>query len=123
MDKQLSLGFKISKIEPGPTVKYRIAAGAKFLDERRGVEWRELVDVVELDIKSPEKCVLGQLFEHFKVGCDELGIRPFKAARLGFNVMDPGSPSADREFRALKNGWCRELRPPRRLVKQLTATV
>ena len=110
MVKQLSLGLKTSTTERVPAVEKRIAAGARFLDERRGLTWRGLVDIETLDIESPCDCILGQLFDHFKVGCDELGIKPFRAARLGFNVMDLDNPSSAREFRALTRGWRNLLR-------------
>lgn len=104
MTQQLLLELGI-KAEALPSVGERIAAGEKFLDERLGPGWRLRADAETLDIESPYNCLLAHLFNHFLVGCYELGIGPYEAIRLGFNVLDPDSSTAGRELEALTRLW------------------
>jgi len=104
--QQLPLGLGFSSVFKSlPPVRKRIQAGAALLDEKRGLEWRELVDIETLDMASPNEDILGQLFDHYSIGLCELGIRPHRSVELGFSIIDPESSSADYEFAVLTKCW------------------
>src|SRR3989344_4913185 len=105
---QSSLNLGLSSTSPAIlfAVGKRIARGVKWLDEVGPLDWRSTIDKCRLDIQSCHDCNLGQLFGNYIDGCSKLRIDPTReAAMLGFNVLNSGSPLADREFEALNRGW------------------
>lgn len=53
------------------SIKGRVAAGVKLLD-KLCPGWQLTIDVPELDISSPSRCVLGQVFGAYTEGLDYL---------------------------------------------------
>ena len=50
----------------------RVARGIMLLDERGPENWREMIDIVSLDIANPDDCILGQLYDSYHAGCAAL---------------------------------------------------
>jgi hypothetical protein len=97
-------------VPPLPPVGRRIEAGVRFLDVRRGTEWRRSIDMQALDLADPRECILGQLYDHYDIGLYMLGIDGHDAILRGFNIPLPGSPLWEKQCRALTQGWRRFLR-------------
>ena len=73
-----------------------VERGAALLDERRP-RWWERIDIGRLDIRSPENCILGQVFEEeeraegprrgstpYDYGCEVLNLKCMEAIEHGF---------------------------------------
>lgn len=52
------------KTQAAPTIRERVAAGAAWLDQHRP-GWPLRIDLITLDVRYPEYCVLGQEFDDF----------------------------------------------------------
>lgn len=65
-------------------IKLRVRAGMALLDKERP-DWRDAINLDELDLQHCEKCILGQVFSNFMAGCRILGITG-KANSYGFDV-------------------------------------
>ena len=64
--------------------------GALFLDKNQS-GWWEKIDVNRLNMRVPEKCVLGQLYEGYRGGLRQLEITSrAKESRLGFRISRLG---------------------------------
>ncbi len=84
----------------------RIVGGLRYLDTVYKREWRSRINLERLDMGSSAWDLFGQLFGDYRTGCRILRLDPQQeSARLGFNVMNPKSPVAEREFAALTQGW------------------
>lgn len=101
------------------SIARRVAAGARFLDEREP-GWWERIDLYLLDMRSQCGCVLGQLATDLNLwssvvmrfGLRRPGMHIFdpKAptdCALGFNARGAPGPAQDREYAALEAEWKR----------------
>jgi hypothetical protein len=59
------------------------ARGAAFMDEAVP-GWFERVDYSTIDLRSWQRCILGQVYGHFEGGCDALGLTYERTKKLGF---------------------------------------
>jgi hypothetical protein len=91
------------------TVQERVATGAKALDV---IEpgWEAKINLVTLNLNSPDHCVLGQLYGNYYAAPEAL--RSFARRRLGFwAVSDDGTEEAwengkiGEEYRELTAAW------------------
>lgn len=108
-DRQLELGIVIPKPKIIlPPVKVRVILGAWILDRKVKDPiwpWPSRIDLSTLDLSDPTQGVLGQLYDHHQAGCIELGISNYQAVRFGFQILDPSSPEAVKEFDDLTRAW------------------
>jgi hypothetical protein len=90
------------------TTLERVQAGAAFLDEKWGSkEWREQIEVDELDMAHAGLCILGQLYGDYHWACRKLGVPPILDG-LGFTVSCPElyhEEEIGREWDALERAW------------------
>lgn len=61
----------------------RVAAGVRWLDEHEP-GWRDWIVVEAFDIDHECRCIFGQLYGHFWIGCDLRGLDRQEAEDLGF---------------------------------------
>lgn len=100
-------------------VAERVQRGVDRLDRHR-VDWADLIDPTELDMRHVHNCVLGQIFGSYFRGVDYLFGRgeqdQFDAAiDHGFNVEAYGGQEYEDEYDGLNAGW-RECVIDRRLA-------
>ncbi len=122
---QLRLGLEILRF-PGQkifSIGGRIAAGMKILDDLGPPDWRTRLRLDRLNIMSRSNCILGQLYDDYRIGCSELGINHSReAAEYGFTTMFTAESSDDlqkREFEALTRGWRLAIRNPQILPERI----
>lgn len=70
-----------------------VQAGAELLD-RVHPGWFEKINVETLDLVECDRCVLGQLYGHFRKGVEAVGLpvtlyNMYVGAEYGFNVYGP----------------------------------
>jgi hypothetical protein len=46
--------------------------GAKLLDEKYEGDWREKIDIDELDMDNQDECILGQMYGDYEDGLEEV---------------------------------------------------
>jgi hypothetical protein len=87
-----------------PTVEERVADGVEWLDAQEP-GWAERINLAELDLASPCRCVLGQIYGGF----DEAPVDDISPQLFGFNANLFGTEFAnlDEEFTALEVEWRR----------------
>lgn len=68
-------------------MKSAIKRGIKLLDERV-LDWRDRIDLDELDLSNSQSCILGQSFGAYGKGKYLLGLTAIESAKLGFNILD-----------------------------------
>jgi hypothetical protein len=98
--------------------KPAVARGADFLDRTiTAPEWRPQIDLAELNLASPYRCVLGQLYGNYSDGLQRLGVSG-RAVDLGFSTGAIGasclcciSRGEMRAWEALTTAWLLELAP------------
>lgn len=66
-------------------LKVVVRQGIKLLDECGPADWRDRIDLGKLDMRRPSSCILGQLYDDFYEGLDQLNIR-IEADSHGFNA-------------------------------------
>jgi hypothetical protein len=87
-------------------VEKRIGRGVALLDEAKQ-DWRDAIHLRMLDVQLRTQCVLGQVFGHYNRGLNELGLgHDREGAPFGFYAKDLFD---DDEWKALQDGWKREL--------------
>ena len=104
------------------TITERVERGAALLDERRPGWWRD-IDMGTLDIRSPCRCILGQMgsllrddgsLSRFGTGLDMVKLQVFQSAEFGFDWSGSGGAYAtwdeinrlmDAEDAALTAAW------------------
>jgi hypothetical protein len=95
------------RTEAAATVRARVERGAAFLDTRVP-GWRDRIDPETLRINSSDKCVLGQLFGSYELGCFAVGKVPYETAALGFThsltILGAGTGGTD-EWAELNREW------------------
>lgn len=70
----------------------RVYSGARLLDtEAPG--WVQCIDLLHLDLRSFQSCILGQLFGDYGAGWDALGLTSQDCQDLGFDVSIRGDGS------------------------------
>lgn len=88
----------------------RVAKGAVWLDEHRGPDWADKVDLDELCMADPCNCVLGQLERqrnggnYIDVVEKELDECPIRARLLGFTLL------GNQRFEDLEQVWAALIR-------------
>lgn len=55
----------------------RASRGARLLDEKGPEEWAIKIDTIHLDVRYPEKCILGQLYGGYGKGLRAVGSPPY----------------------------------------------
>ncbi len=87
------------------TIAERVARGAAWLDENQP-EWLGLIDLGQLRLSSPCRCMLGQLYEDYFFATFDL---PGSAQEFGFNAHVDNAYSAkqEAEYAALEAEWRR----------------
>lgn len=65
-------------------IRDRVAKGCALLDAKRP-GWADQIELSDLEMSDCHECVLGQLFDGFGEGADELGIYGFED-RYGFDT-------------------------------------
>ena len=86
-------------------VATRVAKGVALLDEQKP-GWVGQVDLIKLDIRDPERCILGQTCEGFNAGLDELDVE--YACEYGFDCWVEDEVEDELEdFYALTQEWKR----------------
>lgn len=99
------------------TIKERVQAGAELLDKALPDWWNgketPTIDLEILEMDSSKVCVLGQCFDGYEKGCDELGISAWskynkvsEAIAFGFLGVRLNTP------------WRQEIRRRRRNAKR-----
>jgi hypothetical protein len=66
-------------------IRERVERGAKFLDEQMP-EWIDEIDLNTLALRSPCRCVLGQLFGDYSEGVDALDLDFPDEEDRGFHI-------------------------------------
>ncbi|GEM_PF-4502734 len=116
MDGQLWLPAP-ELIELPPPIE-RVAAGTVVVGKHfGGPEWRLLTDADTLDMGDSGKHLLAQLFGSFESGCSEMHLNLYETVRLGFRILDPTGPTADREHAILTRWWRRCIMRPRKVIR------
>jgi hypothetical protein len=72
---------------PEPILMSRVLRGAMVLDEH-APGWHQRIDLEKLDISSPFRCVLGQVFGHYIEGLVSLNMgasQPFGFAATAYD--------------------------------------
>jgi hypothetical protein len=82
------------------TIAERVARGVAWLDEKRP-GWADEIDLTELVLSSPCRCILGQLYGDF----DKVSVRGPMAK--GFNAYGGDDQSLYDQFEALEREWRR----------------
>jgi hypothetical protein len=82
------------------TISERVARGAAWLDEQRP-GWVDEIDLHDLALASPCRCILGQIFGDF----DDVKMRGPMAR--GFNAYKSDYDGEMREFGELEREWRR----------------
>lgn len=103
----------------------RVNAGIEWLNEHGPTEWWDLIDLTTLDLNSPARCVLGQVFA---ADCDTYGynngyeyifnkyvnddgdLRMVDFWHLGFSDVTP------RDYELLTEQWARDIESLQMLV-------
>jgi hypothetical protein len=90
-----------------------IDRGIAALD-RNKPDWRDHVDASTLDMGSPTRCVLGQVFGFYPTGKRELGF--VEGLDYGFSIsLDPGAlPPTFTDWDDLTEAWLARLGTPPR---------
>lgn len=84
------------------SVAARVKRGVEVLDMARP-KWRDEIWVGILRIEDCHHCVLGQIYGSYAAGKDKLfGVRVVDLTEFGFAPKD-------REYRALKDAWIKEI--------------
>ncbi len=90
------------------TIRERVEAGAKLLDEKVP-GWREKIDLDSLDVGNHSSCILGQLYGEYSAGMRLLLGRPSKSwecsAALGFIHETSAREEVKNEIACLTDGW------------------
>lgn len=88
------------------TIAQRVARGAALLDEVRP-GWRAEVDATSLDLSSPGRCILGQLYGLCSQGVRAIGLNWHN----GTSVPDHGFDRVEenQEYGPLTEAWCAEV--------------
>lgn len=78
------------------TVEEAVSFGVAILDEH-APGWHDAIDVETVYLTDSYRCVLGQLFGDYGVGCDMLGLSDDTPDRCGFNITGqaPWQPLQD----------------------------
>lgn len=101
------------------TIESRVLTGELALDQVKP-DWRDGIDLDNLSMASPCRCILGQVFNGYREGCKQLGIETVAfdsnkdalpsyrdaAVAHGFEAP-PNLDQADRDayFAALEDEW------------------
>lgn len=88
----------------------RARAGAEWLESKYGSDWHVGIDAEQLDIGSPFRCILGQLYQVRGILCCP---SPRRGVNCGFGcgiILDTLSlvipiPAARRSFERLTAAW------------------
>lgn len=101
------------------TVTERVQAGAKFLDKHKPGWWQD-IDVKRLNLGSPCRCILGQLYHDFNEGIEWLRDIDFDTDpdALGFDVDEYDWPETSKSFAALTKAWKEEIQARRVAEKE-----
>ena len=76
----------------------RARRGAALLDERGPKDWARRIDTSDyFTIDHPCRCVVGQLYGRFVVGCKTLGVSSLDVINHGFADADTALDDAWRE--------------------------
>ena len=82
------------------SVQERVEAGASFLDER-SPGWDEKIKLAVLDMADHHRCILGQLYKHYRVGTMELNLTSRESRDLGFDSI----VGSNRVYRRITVEW------------------
>lgn len=83
----------------------QVRAGIALLDQKVP-DWRDQVDVAELDMVEYRQCVLGQVYGSYHDGLDELDLDDAGAVAYGFQVPSfLSSTDEDEDFINLADTW------------------
>lgn len=94
------------KTQAAPTIRERVAAGAAWLDRARP-GWPVRIDLITLDVRDPEHCVLGQEFDDFSQRPEAM--RAYEVAEAhGFYLNQWPSAGREMQYAVLTDVW-REL--------------
>lgn len=84
----------------------RVLAGVEVLDDCNPGWWKR-IDLPQLDMRSCERCVLGQLYRNYADGLDELSstlnVYPFEGQDFGFDL-----PEDSEEYERFADGLATE---------------
>lgn len=83
----------------------KVKAGAKFLTEKYGEEWKAKIDLERLRMNNPKSCILGQTDSDYYVHATKLGIIGPKAAELGFDADSRIAINLCEQYDALTAAW------------------
>lgn len=86
-------------------VAERVERGAALLDEKQP-GWAARIDLSTLDIGAQYQCVLGQIYDDFAIGADEV-LACASAAAHGFMWEDGDEDGEPSEIAALNDEWRR----------------
>ncbi len=95
----------------------QISRGVALLDQHIGLDWREKIDPIILDMRECEVCIIGQLFISYRRGLHTLGIEPITedVIQYGFgldgDVLEYNHPDWD----ILTDEWRTECLKPKLL--------
>lgn len=86
-----------------------IKKGIRWLDKHAPANWRELIDVDELDLRDGNKCVLSQVFnENYDNLCPRMKLRHNRCLECGFMAKNNDSLASAN----LTSEWKRYLTQP-----------
>jgi hypothetical protein len=93
-----------------------VEQGALLLDHRKP-SWARLINVNDLDMSDPRRCILGQIYGHAEAGLRALGFVPIyspEAFQLeivhGFNVHHTWHPDDPERWDILTALWRKEIK-------------
>ena len=99
------------------TVQERVNAGSEFLDKKYP-DWPGIINSRTLRLNNCRMCILGQLFGHFMLGLERMGLLEEKAVKLGFQGVDLlHKKRADQDYNNLNKAWRKKIRERRKDLK------
>src|SRR5688572_15387979 len=90
--------------------KEQIQNGIKLLNEKVP-NWRNVINLEELDLYSCTNCVLGQVYGGYRSGLHELNLSKKSSEHYGFRVSDVDNidHSYATDYEQLTQEWLKEL--------------
>ena len=87
------------------SIRSRVQAGAKLLTSVYGDAWKKKVKVEDLDMRSPNSCILGQTDSGYFDHRMALGLSIDRTRDLGFEVVLNGYGDLDEQYERLTDEW------------------
>ena len=95
------------------TIAGAVKKGIARLSRKRST-WFKTIDIETLDMDSPRRCILGQVFGNYFDGCRELGIEDKSDVQYGFICRLPqpwyAHSLVKRRLASLRREWVKNIK-------------